>query len=56
MIRNNLKTGMREQGMETGCLEVVVNRKKNTLIKVMHLGAIVLTVCFLLSAFLKTRF
>lgn len=43
---------MREQGMETGCLEVVVNRKKNTLIKVMHLGAIVLTVCFCLLAFL----
>ena len=38
--------------METGCLEVVVNRKKNTLIKVMHLGAIVLTVCFCLLAFL----
>ena len=43
---------MRVLGMETGCLEVVVNRKTNTLMKALHYGAIVLTVCFLLSAFL----
>ena len=38
--------------METGCLEVVVNRKTNTLMKALHYGAIVLAVCFCLSAFL----
>ena len=37
--------------METGCLEVVVNRKTNTLMKALHYGAIVLAVCFLLSSF-----
>ena len=36
--------------METGCLEVVVNRKPGTLIKVMRYAAIVLTVCFCLLA------
>ena len=43
---------MRVQGMDTGCLEVVVNRKTNTLMKALHYGAIVLAVCFLLSAFM----
>ena len=32
--------------METGCLEVVVNRKPNTLIKLMRFAAILLAVCF----------
>ena len=40
--------------METGCLEVVVNRKTNTLMKALHYGAIVLSVCFIsCSVFLK---
>ena len=37
--------------METGCLEVVVNRKTGTLIKVVRLGAVILTVCFCLLAY-----
>ena len=37
--------------METGCLEVVVNTKTNTLIKVRYYGAIILTVCFCLLFF-----
>lgn len=37
--------------METGCLEVVVNTKTNTLIKVRYYGAIILTVCFCLLTF-----
>lgn len=36
--------------METGCLEVVVNRKSNTLIKLMRFAAILLAVCFCLLA------
>ena len=36
--------------METGCLEVVVNRKSNTLIKLMRYAAILLAVCFCLLA------
>ena len=52
MVRNNLKDGNEVQGMETGCLEVVVNRKTNTLMKALHYGAIVVAVCFCLSAFL----
>ena len=43
---------MRVREMETGCLEVVVNRKTNTLMKALHFGAIVLAVCFCLSSFL----
>jgi len=38
--------------METGCLEVVVNRKTNTLTKMKYYGAIVLTVCFCLLSLL----
>ena len=38
--------------MEMGCLEVVVNRKTNTLVKMLRLGAIILTVCFCLLAYL----
>ncbi len=38
--------------MESGCLEVVVHRKTNTLMKVLHYGAVVLAVCFLLSSFM----
>lgn len=38
--------------METGCLEVVVNKKPNTLIKVMRYVAIFLTVCFCLLSFM----
>ena len=34
--------------METGCLEIVVNRKPNTLVKVMRIIAIILAVCFCL--------
>ena len=52
MVRNNLETEMRVREMETGCLEVVVNAKTNTLIKVRYYGAIILTVCFCLLAFL----
>ena len=50
MVRNNLETEMRVREMETGCLEVVVNAKTNTLIKVRYYGAIILTVCFCLLA------
>ena len=52
MVRNFLKDGYEVQGIETGCLEVVVNRKTNTLMKALHYGAIVVAVCFCLSAFL----
>ena len=52
MVRNHLKVGNAVQAMETGCLEVVVNRKTNTLMKALHFGAIVLAVCFCLSAVL----
>ena len=38
--------------METGCLEVIVKRKPNTLIKLMRYGAIVLAVCFCLLSYL----
>ena len=37
--------------METGCLEVVVNKKTNTLVKAMLVIAAVLAVCFCLLAF-----
>ena len=50
MVRNNLKAEMRVREMETGCLEVVVNTKTNTLIKVRYYGAVILTVCFCLLA------
>ena len=38
--------------METGCLEIIVNRETSTLVKAMRIIAMVLTVCFcLLSIF-----
>ena len=40
--------------MDTGCLEVIVNRKPNTLIKAVCYGACVLTVCFCLLAFMTS--
>ena len=40
--------------MDTGCLEVIVNRKPNTLIKAVCYGACVLTVCFCLLAFMSS--
>lgn len=40
--------------MNTGCLEVIVNRKPNTLIKAVCYGACVLTVCFCLLAFMTS--
>lgn len=40
--------------MDTGCLEVIVNRKPNTLIKAVCYGACVLTVCFCLLAFMNS--
>ena len=46
MVRNNLKDGNEVQGMETGCLEVVVNSKTNPLMMALHYGAIVVAVCF----------
>ena len=42
--------------METGCLEIVVNREANTLVKAMRICAIVLTVCFCLLAFMVSIF
>ena len=52
MVRNNSEVRKEVSGMETGCLEVVVNRRTNTLMKALHYGAIVLAVCFCLSSFL----
>ena len=40
--------------MDTGCLEVIVNRKPNTLIKAVCYGACVLTVCFCLLGFMTS--
>lgn len=37
--------------MEMGCLEVVVNRKTSTLVKMLRFGAIILAVCFCLLAY-----
>ena len=37
--------------METGCLEVVVNRRTSTLVKMLRYGAIILAVCFCLLTF-----
>lgn len=42
--------------MDTGCLEVVVNRKPNTLIKTICYGACALTVCFCLLSFMMSLF
>ena len=42
--------------METGCLEVVVNRKPNTLMRAGYYGAIVLTVCFCLLSLLVSYY
>ena len=42
--------------METGCLEIVVNRKTSTLVKAMRVIAIVLAVCFCLLAFSTSPF
>ena len=42
--------------MDTGCLEVIVNRKPNTLIKAVCYGACVLTVCFCLLFFFTMNF
>ena len=52
MVRNNLRTQMRVLSMDTGCLEVVVNTKTNTLMKVLQYIAIVLAVCFCLLIFI----
>ena len=43
---------MRVLSMDTGCLEVVVNTKTNTLMKVLQYIAIVLAVCFCLLIFI----
>lgn len=37
--------------METGCLEVVVNRKPSTLIRILRVLAIIFAVCFLFLSF-----
>ena len=37
--------------MEMGCLEVVVNRKTSTLVRMLRFGAIILAVCFCLLAY-----
>jgi len=42
--------------METGCLEIVVNRETSTLVKAMRIIAIVLTVCFCLLAIFTSFF
>lgn len=42
--------------METGCLEIIVNRETNTLVKAMRIIAIVLTVCFCLLFFFTMNF
>ena len=43
--------------METGCLEVVVNTKTNTLVKVRYYCAVILAVCFcLLTLFVHFAF
>ncbi|MBQ3392317.1 MAG: hypothetical protein IJG52_02775 [Lachnospiraceae bacterium] len=36
---------------ETGCLEIVVSKKKSTLIKLMFIAAIILAVCFFILIF-----
>lgn len=38
--------------MEVGCLEVVVNRRSNTLMRVLFIAAIFLAVCFVILAFM----
>lgn len=48
---------MRVREMETGCLEVVVNTKTNTLVKVRYYCAVILAVCFcLLTLFVHFAF
>lgn len=42
--------------METGCLEIVVNRKTSTLVKAMRSIAVVLAVCFCLLTFITLNF
>lgn len=42
--------------METGCLEIIVNRETSTLVKAMRIIAIVLTVCFCLLFFFTMNF